>query len=158
MRVKKFDIGLDFILNLLGPGRKKFDYEIENALPEDARVVGVSTDCNVNPSMVSLFITSESFPNVMPGAPLQSQTFMVTQYHGDPQGVREGVPANCRECEYRRYVNLIGIDGGPGSVMVCEHAGAPNLCCIVSGEGLPEKCPLYGLQPKGGGGYKEVGG
>ena len=85
MKIKRFDISIDAIKLLLGPGRH--DREVStNAIPEDAELVRIFVDENEStPSMISLFFTSESFPDVDEGTFLCGEHILFTEYYHEDQ-------------------------------------------------------------------------
>lgn len=80
MRIKRFDLSVDGIKELLGKGRH--DREVtKNAIPEDAELVRVSVNNNESTlSKISLFFKSESYPDVPEGTVLPSETIQLKEY------------------------------------------------------------------------------
>jgi len=84
MKIKRFDISIEMLKVIFGPGRK--DWEVEcNALPEDAKIVRILSMDNYAASIstLSLFVISDTFPDVPDGSLLKPETIWIRQYHQD---------------------------------------------------------------------------
>ena len=81
MKIKRYDVAVDFLKAFFSSGRHDLEV-IENAIPEDAEFVRVSVNPNEStPSVVSLFFTSESFPDVPEGTVIPSERVLFRKYY-----------------------------------------------------------------------------
>lgn len=94
MKIKRFDLSVEGIKNLLGSGRHDREV-IENAIPNDAELVRVNTNQNEStPSKISLFFKSESYPDVPEGTVLPSETITFREYYKEDNGNEQVVVAS----------------------------------------------------------------
>ena len=80
MKIKRFDISVDCIKELLGPGRHDREV-IENAIPKDAELIRVSVNQHEStPEKISLFFKSESYPEVPEGIILMGESIVLREF------------------------------------------------------------------------------
>ena len=87
MKIKRFDVSMDFFKEILGPGIKHFE-AIKNALPADAELVRIFIDPNKSSlDIISLFFISESYPILPEGTLLEPETIeFVKHYYQSQKG------------------------------------------------------------------------
>lgn len=86
MRIKRYDVTSEWLKSILKNGRHNAIYEIRNGLPEDAELVRISADKDLSTvDVISLFFTSESFPNLPEGLWLKPNTVFITKEYLDAE-------------------------------------------------------------------------
>jgi len=85
MRIKRFDMTSEFLKQILSPGRKDFE-TTRNALPVDAELVRIHVDpFESTPGLISLFYTSQDFPDLPEATVPQSERIEFTQHIHDDE-------------------------------------------------------------------------
>ena len=81
MKIKRYDITLEFLKCILS-GERVDIQTIRNPIPADAELVRVLTNQNLSsPRIISLFLTSASFPDLPEGTCLQAEGITLITYH-----------------------------------------------------------------------------
>lgn len=109
MRIKKFDITTEVLKQFLAEGRYNIEI-IQNAIPKDAELVRININPNEStPSIISLYFTSQSFPDLPEGSYMQSEKIELRQYYfGDKIEVKSSnyvgktiiIENQCAGCTY----------------------------------------------------------
>ena len=90
MKIKRFDVTAAFFKETLGPGVKHFEAK-KNAIPADAELVRIFIDPNRStPDIISLFFTSESYPDLPEGTLLKPEMIeFVKHFYANEKGETE---------------------------------------------------------------------